>query len=801
MNESTPSNPSWFVNINTVKTDYVVIENLEQFLSPPVPKVHPNHPDYRLFWSKETKKCIEGIWGNEWGKYRFMPGNLYFLNYTVLEHTKQNEATDYFKPSIVDYYWDFAYMSLVTRGFSGFDKDEKYSSNKKLKDYLDKKIDKKYLHSTCYNSEGNLKEYVEPFAYLSQLHEEPLGKPMFYNETIDNMILGSRGGGKSYYTALAELEYRFVFNNVKSYKEFIDPRKRKLSKQCVGSGETTKSADLLAKVKVSQDAKTRTDNAYFREIFGVWGKDEEDPDFKPCPFYRKTLGNFDCPNKRNPYRNEYKVLINGEWKPRGSGSAIFHVNYNSKKGKGAQAATGGRYDFMDYEEVGEMDNYVEAKGSNENCVKRGIRFGVQWAQGTSGNIEYIMGTKEVFLNPQDYNLLSFPNKNGVEGKNGRTAYFLPNYMVLFHFKDKNGNTDFEAAIRQVNEERQTASESKDPKVLTAKLMNEPCYTHEMWLTDKGYYLPYEEAAVREKELMTNNLYKTNHVPVELYWDTAERYGVGYKILHNAEPHINFPVPKDMKDPSGCICIYEFPTPNEQGVIPNDMYMFIGYDNYVEQNLDYGGSLGVTYILKNPKYIPQGYTGNIIVASYIGKPAKGLDYYHEQQEKLLAMYGEPVRGLWFEKNRGEPVREYYIRKHKTHLLCLTPQRVLSSNIYQQNMASYGFIVGNKIAKINLLKLVHDWLLEETTFEINGKTETKKNIQRIPCLFLLRQIMQYDLDGNFDAVSALIGCVLGLREYQNELEDKANLKSKNKVNIFAGLLKNNKIYRNAGFAQKG
>lgn len=1081
----------WYVDKNRVRTDYVVIENLKQFISPPIPKVHPNHPDYALFWSKETKKCIEGLWGFEWGKYRYMPGNLYFLNYTVLEHTKQNEATDYFKPSIVDYYWDFAYISLVTRGFSGFDKDEEYSCNTRLKDYYDGKLDKKYLHESCYNSNGELKKYVDGFDYLYKLHDEPKGKPIYFNETIDNMILGSRGGGKqqpdsetvmtpngkvtmgslkegdfvigsnglpaqvlqihpqgvcdvyeihledgrkikcgyehlwkvydnkkeyvlttgqllnkklkykhirngytyrfkipntlpvnyleknlpidpyilgcllgdgtmttktskidtsekfipdiykygsvsqrlslvqglldtngsitnggcikftntnktlvddfvevcrslgiqcririddkseqqhsikgyvcnrnkyyrvflktdlevfrlprkkeklqplknsngvsivniikldyqesstcitvdnadhtylttdyvvthnSYYTGLAELEYRFVFNNVKSYREFINPRKRKLSKQCVGAGETTKSSDLLSKVKISQDAKTRTDNPFFREIFGIWGKDESDPEFKPCPFYRKASGNFDCPNKKNPYRNEYKVFINGEWKPRGSGSSIVHVNYNSKKGKGAQAATGGRYDFMDYEEVGEMDNYVEAKGSNENCVKRGIRFGVQWAQGTSGNIEYILGTKEVFLNPQDYNILSFKNYNGVEGKDGRTAYFLPNYMVLFHFKDENGNTDFDAAIKQVNEERRKASESKDPKVLTAKLMNEPCYTHEMWLTDKGYYLPYEEAAVREKELMTNNAYKSNYVAVELFWDSTNKDGVEYKILHNAEPHINFPIPKDMKDPSGCVCIYEFPTPNKDGLIPNDMYQFVGYDNYVEQNLEYGGSLGVTYILKNPKYIPNGYTGNIIVASFIGKPSKGLDYYHEQQEKLLQLYGNPIRGLWFEKNRGELVREYYIRKNKTYLLCLTPQRVQSSNIYQRNMQSYGFIVGNQIAKINLIKMVHDWLLEETTFENNGITETKKNIQRIPCLFLIRQIMQYNITDNFDAVSALIGCVLGLREYQNEMEDRSNSKNQNKNNIFAGLLNNKKIYRNAGFTYK-
>lgn len=780
----------WKVIKDTVKTDYVVIENLEQFKSPKIPLVHPNHPEYTLFWSRETKKCIEGIWGNEWGKYRFMPGNLYYLNYTILEHTEQNKATDYYKPLIVDYYWDLAALSITSRGFSGFEKDEKYSSNSKLLLYKNGNLDRKYLHETCFNSEGELKEYIEPFDYILKLHDKPLGKPIFFNETEDVLILGTRGGGKSYYTALAEIEYRYVFNNVKSYKEFIDPRRRKLSKQCIGSGETTKSSDLLSKFKVSQDAKTRTDNPFFREIFGIWGKDDSDPEFKPCPFYKKSSGNLDCPNKKNPYRNEYKVMINGEWKPRGSGSAIFHVNYNSKKGKGAQAASGGRYDFLDYEEVGEMDNYVDAKNSNEATVKRGMRFGVQWGQGTSGNIEYIMGTKEVFLNPQDYNIISFVNKNGSEGKNGRVGYFLPSYMVKFDYKDKNGNTDYDTAIERINFERQKASLSKDPRVLTALLMNEPCYTHEMWLSDKGYYLPYEEAALTEKELMVNSRYKTIGTSVELHWDKLEASGVGYKVAHNAEPHYNFPIPKDMKDPSGVIQIYEFPLKNA----PNDMYSYVGYDNYVEENLNAGGSLGVTYVLKNPKYITQGETGNIIVASYIGKPAKGLDYYHEQQERLLAFYGNPIQGLWFEKNRGDAVREYYIRKHKTYLLCHTPQRISTSNIYQRTIQSYGFVIGNKISKIANLKLLHDWLLEETTFTVNGIVETKLNIQRIPCIFLIRQIMQYNLDENFDAVSAILGCIIGLRENQN-LEEDIRRSNVNKKNIFAGILTNRKIYRHA------
>ena len=111
-----------------------------------------------------------------------------------------------------------------------------------------------------------------------------------------------------------------------------------------------------------------------------------------------------------------------------------------------------------------------------------------------------------------------------------------------------------------------------------------------------------------------------------------------------------------------------------------------------------------------------------------------------------------------------------------------------------MQSYGFVIGNKISKIANLKLLHDWLLEETTFTVNGITETKRNIQRIPCIFLIRQIMQYSLDDNFDAVSAMLGCIIGLRENQN-LEEDIRRSNSNKKNIFAGILNNKKIYRHA------
>lgn len=781
---------SWYINIEDVKTDYVKVENIKQWLVD-VPLLHPSHPNYKVFWSKQTKNCIEGVWGNEWGKHRFMPGNMYYcINYTVLEHTLPDKSTVHMKPIPVDFMWDYAYMSLISRGFAGFSKDDVYSCADALKTYNEGGLDIKYLPKHCFNKEGELKEYIDAWDYLYQLHDEPLGKPVYDdNPAKDAMVMGSRGSMKSFWVALAELEYNFVFAGAKVYNiDFIN--QELTSSQCAGSSDTDKSSELLSKLEFSLNAKTDHSNKNFVKWFGIWGKQEE-PDFAPCPFYRRTLGNFNCPNKKNPFRHQYKVEINGQWKTKGTNSKIFHVNYSTKKGDGAQAAVGGRYVFSVVEEVGLSADFISVKTANDSTTARaGLKFGVQWAMGTSGNIQYVQAAKKVFLNPQDYGIINFYNQFGAEGKERRIAYFIPYYMTILQFKDENGNTDYKSAIDYVNRQRRIYSGSKDPKVLREEMMNRPCKVEEMWLTDLGYYLPYEEATVRERELMTNNYYKTIGTPIDLHWDNTEPKGVGYKIAHNAEPHYNFPIPKDMKDPSGTPMIYEFPPDS----FPNDMFSFVGYDNYVEENLNAGGSLGVTYILKNPKYITQGETGNIIVASYIGKPSKGLDYYHEQQEKLLALYGNPIQGLWFEKNRGDAVREYYIRKHKTYLLCHTPQRVTTSNIYQRTMQSYGFVIGNKISKIANLKLLHDWLLEETTFTVNDITETKLNIQRIPCIFLIRQIMQYTLDDNFDAVSAMLGCIIGLRENQN-LEEDIRRSNSNKKNIFAGILNNKKIYRNA------
>ena len=63
-----------------------------------------------------------------------------------------------------------------------------------------------------------------------------------------------------------------------------------------------------------------------------------------------------------------------------------------------------------------------------------------------------------------------------------------------------------------------------------------------------------------------------------------------------------------------------------------------------------------------------------------------------------------------------------------------------------------------------------------------------------MFTLRQIMQYDIDGNFDAVDGLRGAVIGLKEYSAKIEagERQQVSTSGRFNY---ILNNPKIFKNA------
>jgi len=164
--------------------------------------------------------------------------------------------------------------------------------------YIEKDIN---TNGFIFNKKGFLKEFIHPRDYLFQLHDKPLGRPLYYNDAKNFVILGSRGGGKSYTAALMCMLFELIFDGEKYYKPG-DTRRELKAEIDLGSGRKDKSSELAEKIEASLNELA------LNQEFGVWGKPGDD-DYEPCPFWKRMTGHISANNKDNPWRNTTPVKI------------------------------------------------------------------------------------------------------------------------------------------------------------------------------------------------------------------------------------------------------------------------------------------------------------------------------------------------------------------------------------------------------------------------------------------------------------------------------------------------------------
>lgn len=236
---------------------WLKIENLQRFLVQFEPKlIHPDDPRWITFWRDMKKKCIEGVWFEDFGKWRYGRGNLGFYHwYTRIPDIDEENKTHgkLIKPLIRDLEFHYSYYMCEARGFSGFSEDGNYTSDLSIFDVDKSKFaisDPKYLR--YFKPNGEFKEFVPPRDNLFRLHDKPVGRPLYYNDAKNFMVLGSRGGGKSLYSGLAEVKYDLVFDGAKIYTEEtrLKPTAIKIN---VGAGMKSKSAKLLKEIETSMN--------------------------------------------------------------------------------------------------------------------------------------------------------------------------------------------------------------------------------------------------------------------------------------------------------------------------------------------------------------------------------------------------------------------------------------------------------------------------------------------------------------------------------------------------------------------
>jgi hypothetical protein len=190
------------LNIPAIQDFLIKIENLD-LIKEDIKKYHPDDPRYIQYWRDVKKKCIEGFWIPQFGKWRFVPGRLYFYaNFcTILDVNEVENTRIKIKPDIRDIEWIRSYMVQYGEGFSGWSDDNKYTSDvlvlpdrKEIREIIKNSNPQRY--NTLLNEYGNLKEFKEPWINLTELKDKPLGVQLYWNDALNSIELGARGGGK-----------------------------------------------------------------------------------------------------------------------------------------------------------------------------------------------------------------------------------------------------------------------------------------------------------------------------------------------------------------------------------------------------------------------------------------------------------------------------------------------------------------------------------------------------------------------------------------------------------------------------
>ena len=214
------------------------------------------------------------------------------------------------------------------------------------------------------------------------------------------------------------------------------------------------------------------------------------------------------------------------------------------------------------------------------------------------------------------------------------------------------------------------------------------------------------------------------------------------------PIRDFPT-KDNKV-KGAIEIFEMPKKSSDGKVPFGRYICScdPYDADVSNTM----SLGSILVLD--------LWTDMIVAEYTGRPAFAEDFYEICRKMCLfynckCMYEQNVMGMF----------SYFSSHNSTHLLAETPEYLVQRNM----IGSIGY--GNKSVGIRAttpiingaFKMIQTWLRKpivsiETDAEGNNSEVTIPNLYRIKNRALLKELVLWNPQGNFDRVMSLVQLML-------------------------------------------
>jgi len=438
------------------------------------------------------------------------------------------------------------------------------------------------------------------------------------------------------------------------------------------------------------------------------------------------------------------------------------------------AAIGRSCSLFLWEEAGKFDNLIEAYNLSEPCWRDGEDvIGIPIIYGTGGDMEG--GTRdfhEMFYNPEKYNLLAFDNKWD-QGKEGTTCgWFLPatrgrlgsidiggkEIRIREQLVDDDGNSNEELSRITIDNLREIKNKGSDAKAVRDAITQYPLTPSEAFLRTKGSVFPTAELQEHLANIETSKELQSKGQKGELYFDHENK--LKWKLNGDLIAITDYPLKKnDSKE--GCIVIWEHP----ESIGENNPYgLYIaGCDPYDQDKAETSESLGSFFIYKTFKLAGQSY--NQIVAEYTGRPELA-DSFYENCRRLCMYYN--AKCLY--ENMLKGLKNYFLEKHCLHYLWEQPNNMIKDIVKDSKVQrGYGIHMnrgsqGSSGIKDQCELYLKQWCLEERT-DINGRKIL--NLHTILSIPLLKEMIAYDREGNFDRVIAFMLCILQSKEMHETL----------------------------------
>ena len=446
-----------------------------------------------------------------------------------------------------------------------------------------------------------------------------------------------------------------------------------------------------------------------------------------------------------------------EWKM-GFKKAGSEVEYGSKNsvsgiitGVNQDKLNGSRGVLYLIEEAGIFKNLTSMYNMIRPSVEHGSKvFGEIFAYGTAGDDQSdFTAFAEMFYSPEGYNLEPLDNVFDKEGQGRKKCcFFFPAYLNYDESCiDKNGNSDVSKALLMILYDRYKVKYgTTDINTIVKRISQYPIVPQEAMLRSHGNIFPVTELNERLNQLDNDpNAFDDVYVG-ELVQDNKTG-----KVKFN--PTIDLPIrdfPTKDNKVKGALEIFEMPKKNGEDKIPAGRYICSAdpYDADCSNTM----SLGSIFVMD--------LWTDMIVAEYTGRPTFAEDFYEICRKLCLfyncrCMYEQNVMGMF----------SYFSSHNATHLLAETPEYLVQRNM----ISSIGY--GNKSVGIRAttpiingaFKMIQTWLRKpiisiETDADGNNNEVSIPNLYRIKNRALLKELVLWNPQGNFDRVMSLVQLML-------------------------------------------